>query len=305
MSLMNDYNIYIEKMGAAFRAHDIDVSAGNLMFSEIALVKAEGGDWSQAVIEFKDGLEQLLAAKLSSGHHFLSKPYIRKFQFDSDETLLVAIVNEQSLEWYGRDGAEHAFDFLLESKRGLFRKSNRYLDLGGHQMVWACYYALQYGAKEVVSYEPSILNVAIGIFNCLLNGVIETVNVIPFAVLASNASAGDENSKMLVDFMSVPLRGFRIDRMRDLNFDFVKTDIEGYEFDLLRCPRYVDILKCAQHSHLELHLGHLYSRGIDVKMWIDRLKSAGLNGEELYSGRDMFEFLAEASPKGFYSFILR
>ncbi|MBD9408312.1 FkbM family methyltransferase [Acidovorax sp. ACV02] len=305
MSLADDYKIYVEKMGAAFRAHNIDISGGELGFSEIALLEAQGGDWSQAVIEFKDGLEQLLAGKLSSGHHFLKKPYIRKFQFDSDEALSVAIVNEQSLEWYGRDGAEHAFDFLLESKRGLFRKSNRYLDLGGHQMVWACYYALQRGAEEVVSYEPSILNVAIGIFNCFLNGVIKIVNVVPFAVLASNASVGDENSKMLVDFMTMPLRGFRIDRMHDLNFDFVKTDIEGYEFDLLRCPCYIEILKRAQYSHLELHLGHLCSRGIDVDMWMDRLRFAELNGEELYSGCDMFEFLAEASPKGFYSFILK
>lgn len=304
MSFEENYKIYVEKMSSAFRAHGIDVANEFFLLSETALAAAKNGNWLQAVGELKDGLEHALGEKLNSSHRFLKTPYVRDFTFDGGEKLSIAIVNEQSSEWYGRDGAEHAFDFLLESKRGLFVNSKRYLDLGGHQMIWACYYALQPSTVEVVSFEPSILNVAIGIFNCFLNAVISKVNIIPFAVLASNSSEGDENSKMLVDFMNIPLRGYRIDRMVDLNFDFVKTDIEGYELELLKCACYIGILKHARYSHLELHLGHLYGSGVGGDVWISRLKFAGLDGGELYSGRDMFEFLAEASPKGFYSFIL-
>jgi hypothetical protein len=300
----DDYNIYVKKMNAAFHAHGIDVANGYFQISESALLAAKNGNWLEAVGDLKSNLERVLGKNLNSSHRFLKKPYVRDFKFDGGQGLSVAIINEQSSEWYGRDGAEHAFDFLLESKRGLFANSRRYLDLGGHQMIWACYYALQPDAIEVISYEPSILNVAIGIFNCFVNGVIGKVNIIPFAVLASNASEGDENSKMLVDFMNMPLRGYHIDRMDDLKFDFIKTDIEGYELDLLACPCYTQMLKHARHSHLELHLGHLQGHGIGINVWINRLKAADLNGKELYSGRNMFEFLAEASPKGFYSFIL-
>ncbi|MBV7428548.1 MULTISPECIES: hypothetical protein [unclassified Acidovorax] len=304
MSFDGDYEIYVKKMNAAFRAHDIYVEDGCFKFSDSALLAARNGNWLGAVGDLKNSLERVLGKNLNSSHRFLKKPYVRDFRFDGGDGLSVAIINEQSLEWYGRDGAEHAFDFLLESKRGLFANSKRYLDLGGHQMIWACYYALQSDTTEVISYEPSILNVAIGTFNCFINGVIGKVTVIPFAVLASNASEGDENSKMLVDFMNMPLRGYRIDRMDDLKFDFTKTDIEGYELDLLACPCYARILKHARYSHLELHLGHLQGHGIGTDVWVNRLQAADLNGKELYSGRDMFEFLSEASPKGFYSFIL-
>lgn len=158
---------------------------------------------------------------------------------------------------------------------------------------------------HVVSYEPSILNVAIGLFNCLVNGVVERVDVVPFAVLASNVPAGEgDHAKMLVDFMTVPLRARRIDERTDTPFDFIKTDIEGYEFDLRNDPAYLDLVSRAKSSHLELHLGHLVGRGIHLQQWVERLRAANLRGTELYSQTEMFDFLNGCDQKGFHSFLV-
>lgn len=304
MFFEENYITYKKKIVEAFRAHDIVINNDHFDVSPDALSKAEGGDWIAAVEEFKIALENILKNSLTSDHEFLKNPYVRDFYIEGEGKLSVAIVNKQSLEWYGRDGAEAAFDFILESRRGLFRGCNRFLDLGGHQMIWACFYARSSPGAFVVSYEPSILNVAIGLFNCFLNGVINSVDIVPFAVLATNSAVGDENSKMLVDFMTVPLRGQKIDMHCKEVFDFVKTDIEGYELELLDCAHYVHILKNARCSHLELHLGHLYGRGIGVDAWINKLKTANISGVELYSGRNMYDFLENADPKGYYSFVL-
>lgn len=298
------YRIYIEKINSAFFDHDISIARGHFDISANALLAAKNGDWTPAVKDFTNAVESALGKMLTPNHGFLKSPYVRKFDFDYLAGLSVAIVNEQSLEWYGREGAVGAFDFLLEFERGLFDGCTSFLDLGGHQMVWACFYAKSSPDARVVSYEPSILNVAIGLFNCFLNGVVQKVDVVPFAVLATNSAAGDENSKMLVDFMNVSLRGQKIDVHCDRGFDFVKTDIEGYELELLGCKHYAAILKGAKHSHLELHLGHLIGRGIGVKKWVDILRAARLEGAELYSGQDMYAFLEKADPKGYYSFIV-
>ena len=155
----------------------------------------------------------------------------------------------------------------------------------------------------MVSFEPSILNVIIGLFNLLINGVIHQVNVIPFAVISS-LSPNNECNNMLVDYMKIPLRSCKLDVIDPLNFDFVKVDIEGYEFELLSDPLFIKVVKISSFTHFELHLGHLIKRDIDRDSCVSKLKNAKFNGIELYSQADMFDFISNSNRDGFFSFVI-
>lgn len=305
MNFAQNYDAYQKKIADALKAHNIAIVPEDWQFSGRALSAAEAGDWDMAAGELRDVLQKTLGHQLSTGHQFVAHPYVRRIAFPDQGSISVTIVNEQSREWYGSEQAVHAFDFLLEAQRGIFCDCRRFLDLGGHQLIWACFYAMSAPDARVVSYEPSILNVAIGLFNSLVNGVVERVQVVPFAALASNAPADDgEYTKMLVDFMIVPLRGRRIEPFVDEPFDFIKTDIEGYEFELLNDPVYLDLLGRAKSSHLELHLGHLSKRGINLQQLLDLLHAADIRGTELNSMDDAYDFLESCDPDGFYAFIV-
>lgn len=304
MSLSASYPIYLRKLQSALRAHDMSVDAQTITFSNSALAAAVVGNWKLAIGEFRSICQRMLDGKLSNQHVFLSEPYVRRINLPNQGEIAIAIVNSQSRDWYGTEQAIGSFDFLHEAQRGIFDGCKRFLDLGGHQFVWTCFYAMRSSESEVVVYEPSILNVTIGLFNCLLNDVIDRVDVVPFAALASNAlSSNTDNDKMLVDFMTVPIRTKCINYPQN-PFDFIKTDIEGYEFEMLNDPFYLDSLRHAKCCHLELHLGHLAGRGVHLQDWLNRLQAANLRGTELYSQVEMFQFLKSCDPKGFYSFLV-
>lgn len=305
MSFRERYAVYVQKLGDALKTHGLLVNSRQIGFSDSALNAAATGDWDNAVSELRDLLQGILGDRLSAHHQFLERPYVRHMQFPHGGHISIAIINNQSRDWYGTEHTIGSFDFLLEAQRGIFEECSRFLDLGGHQLIWACYYATLASDARVTSFEPSILNVAVGLFNCLVNNVIEKVDVNPFAVLASNAPTGTlDQEKMLVDFMTVPLRTLRLDESLVGLFDFIKVDIEGYEYELLNDPVFLDLMRQAKYSHLELHLGHLVGRGIYQDDWVRRLRAGNLGGTELYSQTEMFSFLETCDPKGFYSFII-
>lgn len=304
MSFSNDYSDYLKKQVCYFNYHGISIEQSAIRFSNSALTLAEYGDWSAAATELRDFLQTALSSQLSSWHRFVDVPYVRRMELPGHGSISMAIINEQSRDWYGTERTIGSFDFLLEAKRGVFQGCKSFLDLGGHQLIWSCFYAMTDSGARVVAYEPSILNVAIGLFNCFVNGVIGRVDVVPYAVLASNAPDDVGDAKMLVDFMTTPLRGQKIGDYPEKQFDFIKTDIEGYEFELLSDPIYVGLMRNSKSSHLELHLGHLFRHGVTVDQWISRLREAKISGSELYSGVEMYQFLSQCDPQGFYSFIV-
>ena len=296
--------LFFSKVFEVYKKHELNVNRDVFTFSNLAIENAKLGDWNLCCQELCDILSTSLANILSDNHFFEKRPYVRNIQLTGKETIRIAIINQQGASWYGTENTIAAFDFLLEARRGVFKDSYSFLDLGGHQLVWSVYYAKTSDITSVIAFEPSILNTVIGLFNCLINGVINRVSVIPFAISVTTSFDKNDGDKMLVDFMKVPLRTCHINECLDGVFDFIKTDIEGYEYELLGNKKFIHLIKNSKNSHFELHLGHLVKRGILLNDCVLALKSAGLNGVELYSGTDMYDFLKSCNPNGFFSFLI-
>lgn len=305
MKFEKQYQIFQIKIKQAFEAHQIQVHDQDLIFTEAALAAAKYGKWNFAAIELSKLLKDKLFHILSENHKFLEHPYIRFIALPNSQSISIAIINEQSKEWYGTENSIGSFDFILENERQTFKNCKTFLDLGGHQLIWSTYYAKLSAENTVISFEPSILNVVIGLFNCFINDVIDRVDVIPFAVLSSTSNESEASSKMLVDFMTVPLQMAPLNSSPRHHYDFIKTDIEGYEYELLSDPHYLNLISHAKISHLELHLGHLTSKGVSLKNWIEKLKKAGIHGEELYSQKELYDYLETSAPNGYYSFLVK
>ena len=297
-------NEFASRAADAARLHDIACESTFFKFGDQAREAAINGNWDPCALQLQEKLRLLLSETLAPSHRFAERAYVRRFDLPHDISLLVAIVNQQGAEWYGTESTIAAFDFLLEQERGLFDECRSFLDIGGHQMVWASYYALASKNGYVTTVEPSLINVLIGLFNLAINGVLTRTTVIPFAVSTEDSGSGSDTSTMLVDFMTLPLRTRGIAQIAPNAFDFVKTDIEGYEFELLHAPRYIALLQASKSAHFELHLGHLIKRSISKTDCITALRAAGLHGHELYSKLDMFEFLESCDKEGFFSFVL-
>lgn len=298
-------NLFFNKMLDVYKKNGLPIDESLLAFSSDAMHKAATGDWSVCVVELRDKLATSLSQSLSNAHLFDPKPYVRNISLPDGKSINIAIINQQSAEWYGTEGTIGSLDFLLEAQRGVFKNCFSFLDLGGHQLVWATYYAMTSKHAVVKSFEPSILNAVIGLFNCLINDVIDRVDVIPFAVSASSSTIEQNDSdKMLVDFMTIPLKTCHLDDAVSGSFDFVKTDIEGYEYELLSDTKFIQFIKNSKSSHFELHLGHLVKRGITLEDCVNALKSAKLSGVELYSQKEMYDFLSNCDRNGFYSFLI-
>lgn len=300
---------FCQKAQRILELHELD-GLGEISFSKSAVTEAVAGSYEKCVKELQLALHNILGGKLSTSHIFVNSPYVRGITLPGGDLINVAIINQQSLEWYGREEAIGAFDFIYESQRGVFEGCRTFLDLGGHQLVWSIFYAKTSEAAKVLAFEPSVLNAIIGLFNCLINNVIERVEVVPFAVAAEKQASDPtvplekEGSKMLVDFMTLPLRTCYLGKFANDVYDFVKTDIEGYEYELLADHKYRALVKSAKVSHYELHLGHLVSRAIEVEDCIAALRDAGFTGKELYSNVDMYDFLSTCKRNGFYSFLI-
>lgn len=300
------FDFFNQKSRNVLACHELDVDDNAFLFSNRSIEEAGKGNWDGCVVELRDKLETALANSLAAHHRFERDPYVRRIDLTDGKTINVAVINQQSKEWYGSVNFIRTCDFLLEAQRGLFQNCRKFIDLGGHQMVWSVYYALTREDATVKSFEPSVLNAVIGLFNCLANGVIERVDVIPYAVSAETSKAeSNESAKMLVDFMKIPLRTCHLSDFLIGDYDFIKTDIEGYEYELLGDEKFLQLVKNAQASHYELHLGHLIKRGVALEDCINALKRAGLDGAELHSQKNMYDFLSTCDRNGFHAFVIK
>ncbi len=176
------------------------------------------------------------------------------------------IVNQQGLEWYGASPVA-ACDFLQEAALGLHDNAQVIYDFGGHHGVWAQYYSMAVGPTgRVYSYEPSIVNIEVSALLLLLNSA---ANVVNFAMaIGAGGNPLEHRQSMLVDF--VDPNSLEIVDFRNTTWDyadFLKMDIEGYEYDVITANPY--LFDLARHMHIEVHIPHLERRGLDYRKIIE------------------------------------
>ncbi|MGI9469422.1 MAG: FkbM family methyltransferase [Rubripirellula sp.] len=158
------------------------------------------------------------------------------------------------------------FDFVKEDALGLHHGAKVIYDFGGHHGIWSLYYSIVVGETgRVHSFEPSLINVEMSSMLMLANGVNNVVNVAAAIGARKNTNS---RSEMLIDFVDrdmieiVGLRNFCWDYA-----DFIKMDIEGYEYEILtENPWLFDM---ADNLHLEIHIPHLERRGFEYRRIMD------------------------------------
>ena len=210
-------------------------------------------------------LERMKArlAGISTGlaEQVLQRPGIRTVHFNNREIHL-PLLNEQAVEWYGRSSIFN-FDFIVESFLGMHKDARTIYDIGGHHGVWAAYYSLICGPTgRVYTFEPSILNVECSALLLLINSVENVVNI-PFGVGERSGVERMRQTGILVDFIDHDIGLLRFDHAFWEPADFIKIDIEGFEYELMRS--FGRLFDFCQNVHLELHIPHLEKRGIDYR----------------------------------------
>lgn len=192
----------------------------------------------------------------------LDAPLTRTVFFNNTE-IFVPIINKQGLEWYGNSSI-YNFDFVVESFLGMHKGARTIYDIGGHQGIWALYYSLICGSNgRVYTFEPSIINIECSSILFLINNI-ENVVSIPFGVGDKTGIIEKQNSGMLVDFVEHNLGLMRFDNIFWESADFIKIDIEGFEFELFES--FDKMFDFCLNMHLELHIPHLINRGLDYRL---------------------------------------
>ena len=103
--------IFHEKMKSVYQVYSLDYG---FSFTSDDVLSFKNGHFDLALDKFKDYLEDSLGHMLLPNHQFLETCKVRKFSFENNITISVAIFNQQSSEWYGSENSICSFDFLLE-----------------------------------------------------------------------------------------------------------------------------------------------------------------------------------------------
>lgn len=255
------YRQYVHTLAAAYRQYgQPDDGIRGTVPSLDALRQLPPGE--QVAVLAAAGRERLGTLNATLAEGLLAEPRLRWLQFE-DVSLAIPIINQQGEEWYGAAPPSN-FDFMIERRLGLLDDARVVYDFGGHHGVWAAYYAKVVGSGGFVySFEPSIINVEVSALLFLVNGIDNVVNIATAVGTSTDLDgSGDSSTGMLVDFVD-QMRVIDVRALTWRHADFMKMDIEGFEYDLLtRFPWLFDI---ANHIHLELHIPHLERRGLDYR----------------------------------------
>lgn len=234
-----------------------DSALGLIDFSEISTFTQELLlQYCFERIKFRlQNIDKSLVAEL------LEQPSVRYIHFLNHE-LVIPIINNQGVEWYGSSPLSN-FDFMIETFHGMHRNARTIYDVGGHHGVWAGYYSIIVGRQgRVYTFEPSILNIEVMSLLFLINSI-DNVVCIPFAIGDSSGIVKKNDTNILVDYIDHNIGIIRFDQIFWERADFIKIDIEGFEYELLKS--FGDLFQFCCNIHLELHIPHLSSRGINYK----------------------------------------
>lgn len=225
--------------------------------------------------------------------------HTRTLSFLGSPTLLL-LSTRQSVEWFSQCSVFN-FDFVAESLFGLHDDARVILDLGGHVGVWSLYYSRVVGRRGgyVYCYEPSMLNVEAALAQFLANGL-DNVLLSPRPIgPRSNLNAGPD--ALMVDYVT-NMAGFAsIEEAILLRPDFVKIDIEGFEYELI--TEFPQLLQMVPNVHLELHVDHLTRRGLDWRKVMAKIPF-DTHSVWLYRGLEMFKLDPTAHLEGYCSIFI-
>jgi FkbM family methyltransferase len=171
----------------------------------------------------------------------------------------IYMFSEQAAQWY-QDSPIEIYDFELELQLGLLANAKVIYDVGMHCGVWSMFYSLVAGQHgRVYGFEPSMLNIEQSLASFYLNKI-DNIRVFPLAI--GNQVAANSDS-ILVDFQTRALPQMPAKYMLFDPPDFVKVDIEGYEYEVITgMPYFFDL---CDNIHLEIHIPHLAKRALDYQ----------------------------------------
>lgn len=256
------YNCYKHTLRAAYHSLGLvtDVSDAGLALFEYAEIESLP---KEKLLDLCFEKIKLRLGKVSSAllSEFVEKPTIRTVYFHNKEFFL-PLLNKQAVEWYGSSSV-YNFDFIVESFQGMHNNARTIYDVGGHQGVWAAYYSIICGERgRVYTFEPSIINIECSSLLFLMNGL-ENIVSIPFGIGDKTGLIKKHESGALVDFIDHNIGLLRFDQIFWERADFIKIDIEGFEFEFLTSFR--NLFEFCNSVHLELHIPHLVKRGLDYQ----------------------------------------
>ncbi|WP_292131049.1 FkbM family methyltransferase [Brevundimonas sp.] len=198
---------------------------------------------------------------------FLETPALKEMTFNQ-RRVFIPIVNDEGLSWYA-DSPMMNFDFLVETFHGMHQNARVIYDIGGHQGVWALYYATCVPSSgRVYTFEPSIINIEIAALSFFLNDILNAV-IVPAGIGDSNTHIQSTDDGLLISGDSHDINLMKLDWIMLESPDFIKIDIEGYEHELLKSMP--DLFEFCQNVHLEIHVPHLVARGIDYRETFDKI----------------------------------
>jgi FkbM family methyltransferase len=256
------YERYVHSIKAAYRSLNLADRASNEALFITPLEALNGLSRDEQLRVVVQAMKRRLTSidpKLSQQIYDL--PRFRKMSLHNRDAF-IPIVNDEGRDWYEATPLLN-FDFFVESFCGMHNGAEVVYDIGGHQGVWALYYALGVGPNgRVYTFEPSIVNVETIALSFLLNDMANVI-IVPFGIGETNETIRPDANGLLIAGVEHNVNIIRLDNIFWEKPDFVKIDIEGYEHELLRSLP--DLFEFSTNMHLEIHVPHLDRRNIDYR----------------------------------------